>query len=297
MTCRLTGLALACSILVDARPLSAGQAAGELTVETFSFDCARGGPGVKVASDGKPVAGAPVHFSLPDLGTGVSFPGGRKTLETTTDASGIAVATELRRTGETSAPEFPLGAAVTWQGRQAAAVIPLSLESKHLCLTVLSCEGFKNRATRECCAPGLVVTDQYGEAVRDATVTFQFRSCQTKDGRDSAPVQTDPEGKAQSPPLVATGRTGRFEMIATASKSPASPATAKIGQEIAPVGMSSGAKAGIIAAIAAGAAGGALAAMSGSKGGGGGSSQPPTTTPPPSTVTVTFGSPTFGPPR
>ena len=76
----------------------------------------------------KPVAGVAVAFLLPNQGPTGVFPNGSKTLTTTTDAQGRAVATGIRANNQTGKMEIRVTA--SYLGQTASTVITQIAESE-----------------------------------------------------------------------------------------------------------------------------------------------------------------------
>jgi hypothetical protein len=147
--------------------------------------------------------------------------------------------------------------------------------------------------------PVVQVLSDSGEPVPQATVSFLLpatgASASFGDRGLSTTVETDSHGMASGRGLVPNRVEGQFHIRVTASWQGGA-ANATIQQTNAePAAKSSRSKWIIAGVVAAGAAGGAIAALSGGKS----STTPPaaTTGATPATVTITPGTPSFGPPH
>jgi hypothetical protein len=69
----------------------------------------------------RPIAGATVNFTLPDLGASAFFSDGRTALSTVTDASGLAAVRGMRPNNV--AGQFPIRVTASYQGQTASATI------------------------------------------------------------------------------------------------------------------------------------------------------------------------------
>jgi protocatechuate 3,4-dioxygenase beta subunit len=176
-------------------------------------------------ANGNPVPGVMVTFTGPTTGAGVTFVGGNTAV---TDASGHAV---KNVTATTTAGSFTVTASAA--GQSPSSVTLTNLPGAPAAVTVVG-GGDQSAAVQTGFAHPVQVrvTDAFGNPVPGASVAFSVPSSgATASFQGDATVQTDANGLATSPSLVANDTAGAFAVTATVSGAPA--ATAQLTNTVA----------------------------------------------------------------